>query len=209
MVLLFFSAWILKTFNKCLIGNVILQMSKHFKKYVSQMSNRRLYDVRVLSGLSLVHLVETAGLLHQHRWVSEAAVLSCGLYNTVSLGHIMPPWQPTSMFCVNNKLSWRKKTPLFNLNDHFALGSACLYLCDCKCTTALPPSDTNPSETWRTRPLTLDPRLILKHRPDKYFLLIFKVRMSVGQLFLCKASTLLVQKHQYIAWYCKLVIFFF
>ncbi len=149
------------------------------------------------------HLVETAGLFHQHRRVSEAAVLSCGLYNTVSLGHIMPPWQPTSMFCVNNKLSWREKKTLFNLNDHFAWGSACLYLWDCQCTTALPPSDTNPSETWRTRPLTLDTRLFLKHRPDKYFLLIFNIRMSVGQLFLCKDSTLLEQKHQYIAWYCK------
>ncbi len=72
-----------------------------------------------------------------------------------------------------------------------------------------PPSDTNPSESCRTRPLTLDPRLILKHKPNKYFLLIFNVRMSVGQLFLCKDSTLLVQKHQYIAWYCKLVIFLF
>ncbi len=55
------------------------------------MSNRSLYDVRVLSGISLVPLVETAGLLHQRRRVSEAAVLSRGLYNTVSLGHIMPP----------------------------------------------------------------------------------------------------------------------
>ncbi len=74
-------------------------MSKHFKKYILQMSNRSLYDVRVLSGISLVPLVETAGLLHQRWRVSEAAVLLRGLYTTVSLGHIMPPWQPTSMFC--------------------------------------------------------------------------------------------------------------
>ncbi len=58
---------------------------------MSQNTLRSLYDVRVLSGISLVPLAETTGLLHQRWRVYEAAVLLCGLYNTVSLGHIMPP----------------------------------------------------------------------------------------------------------------------